>query len=794
LTSKLPNKSASLEVSVQKGGVRELYKKRALRAAGGLLHVPREGATEAIAAGYKPEALGTTERVVKEGSRSADKMLQIEAVVTTLVAEDQDAVTLLKGELPSGVSPNDIGTYEPRPLWRRGESGAPPGVKFPFPCLALALPERGFKYRVASLSPKELVTKTQSLNRVLLRLLKHDSNSNYALKGSDSIPKNLKRALSTISGEKEALSADLSTASDLLGLDVNHAVLRGVQVALAEAGMPIREKDWALLYASIKEQAIVDSRNPTPDQLKSAPRTKRGALMGLGLAWSILTIVNDWAATKAHKPDQGPHYRGNRAYGPFVLCGDDMAAYWHRDASQRYKDNLASTGLLLNDKKTFRSSTGIIFVEKLFKIDKIVEETRLLHKDPESPKVFNPSRATVWDYIKQKCRDGRGAFEVCEKYAHVRRVDRIQLSAISLAKRYAGSDSDKTPAWQALPEILQEQARKVGLEEWRIERAMEVARYLHPDAFRILKQSGMPLHWPKELGGWGLPGKPDAPIKFRKAAAIILTNAEDARDATLQQIVAVHATSSLPEIASKTALEGRLLLAEISQSSRRDFTSRRDLSRLPDAQAELTAAVAAHFAWLDDDTTRKSSVGKISKRVKRIVEEVTKTWASVKPMNPGKAVEMLKNIDTPLYCPSQIITEVLKGLAIPQDTVRLVYQAALARSHSDQTEQEARSILRFPWDRHFQPDDDRYHIPLGIPMNPFAGLASVGSPSSRIDRVRDAGVASIEQMLAAASIESSGESDSELTKRQRSTVSTVSARPSSGPLRNSSTNVRTREP
>jgi hypothetical protein len=784
-------------VSVQKGGVRELYRKRALRAAGGLLHVPREGATEAIAAGYKPEALGTTERVVKEGSRSADKMLQIEAVVTTLVAEDQDAVTLLKGELPSGVSPNDIGTYEPRPLWRRGESGAPPGVRFPFPCLALALPERGFKYRVASLSPKELVTKTQSLNRVLLRLLKHDSNSNYALKGSDSIPKNLKRALSTISGEKEALSADLSTASDLLGLDVNHAVLRGVQVALAKAGMPIREKDWALLYASIKEQAIVDSRNPTPDQLKSAPRTKRGALMGLGLAWSILTIVNDWAATKAHKPDQGPHYRGNRAYGPFVLCGDDMAAYWHRDASQRYKDNLASTGLLLNDKKTFRSSTGIIFVEKLFKIDKIVEETRLLHEDPESPKVFNPSRATVWDYIKQKCRDGRGVLKVTERYAHVRRVDRIQLSAVSLAKRYAGSDSDKTPAWQALPEILQEQARKVGLETWRIERAMEVARYLHPDAFRILNRSGMPLHWPKELGGWGLPGKPDAPIKFRKAAAIILTNAEDARDATLQQIVAVHATSNLPEIASKTALEGRLLLAAVSQSSKRDITSR-DLSRLPDAQAELTAAVAAHFAWLDDETTRKSSVGRISKRILRIVEEVTKTWASVKPINPGKAVAMLNDIDTPLYCPNQMITEVLKGLAIPQDTVRLVYQAAKMRAHSNQTGLEARNILRFPWDRHFHPDDDRYHISLGTPLNPFAGLATMNSQSNRIDRVRAAGIATMGFLQgqidrANASSEASGDSDSELTSQfQQLTVSTASARPSSGPLRNSPTSLRRR--
>jgi len=422
-----------------------------------------------------------------------------------------------------------------------------------------------------------------------------------------------------------------------------------------------------------------------------------------------------------------------------------MAAYWHKKASARYKDNLAATGLLLNDRKTFRSDRGIIFVEKLFVIDKITEE-KTPFGEPESPTTFNAARATIWDYIKQECRDTK-VLEACQSYAHVRRVDRVQLSAVSLAKRYAGSDSDTTPAWQALPDVLQEQAQKAGLEEWRVERAVEVARNLHPSAFRMLERSGLPLHWPKELGGWGLPGKPSAPIEFRKAAAVILTNAADARDTVIQSIITAHAVSGLPEIATKIAREGRQLLADTSVSSRREIkTSRRDLLRLPEAQAELTAAIAAHFTWLDERTQRKSSIGRISKRIKGILEEVARSWASVKPMKPDKAVSQLNAIDTPLYCPSQVITEVLKRLAIPQDTFHLVYQAAVKRTHSDQSRRQAREILRYPWDPYYLEEDDRYHFPLGIPLNPFAELANMTQEES-LQLVRDVSAASIVALL-----------------------------------------------
>jgi hypothetical protein len=357
--------------------------------------------------------------------------------------------------------------------------------------------------------------------------------------------------------------------------------------------------------------------------------SQRGALMGLPLAWPILTLVNDWAAARAQAPE-------GLLSPAFVTCGDDMGAAWTRQASDRYLQNIKDAGLVPNVQKSFRSPTGLIFVERL-----IVKETARVQKLPPLPTRPGEKAAIPED----------PDFLVHQRTSIVRRPT---MSAIAAAKNMMAEKST-APLWLSLPATLREEYAKAS-PRWRKDRVLQVARKLHPNVFRMYDGSKMPLHWPQALGGWGLPGPPDAPRTYRKAAASILNGNDD----LLKNLSNAFLLSGAPEHARKHI---DLLLSEIPERNSEGKTPTNPYIRTAGAADEeidekeksvtrkeaedlIMGTVTGYLELLGNKGagSHQPKFGEITARVRRIINKAATQWKSVRPMGSDKTTEELAGI------------------------------------------------------------------------------------------------------------------------------------------------------
>jgi len=206
---------------------------------------------------------------------------------------------------------------------------------FHHPMVLVPITERGLKIRVASSHPSYLAHYSRCLSKYLLPFLKDLSWSRSSLKAEEIKLHNRDR-------NARLFSADLSAASDHIDHGVGQAILKGL---LEGMGVNSAEVDGAMRCL---EPYTLEGR-----------LTTRGAHMGLGTTWSVLSLLNAFAGYQACSDKR-----------TFRICGDDLIGLWTEAEQHTYVRWIEKLGLQMNLKKSFRGVRGV-FCEKLIQINRV---------------------------------------------------------------------------------------------------------------------------------------------------------------------------------------------------------------------------------------------------------------------------------------------------------------------------------------------------------------------------------------------------------------------------------------
>jgi hypothetical protein len=105
--------------------------------------------------------------------------------------------------------------------------------------------------------------------------------------------------------------------------------------------------NWSLV-ARQAAQAIMGP------QIYEGQATTQGGYLGLGLSWTVLSLVNSYCARQA-----GP-------YTSYSICGDDLVAAWTASQRSTYQTWLGKVGLRPQTKKEYMGEQGV-FCERVVK-------------------------------------------------------------------------------------------------------------------------------------------------------------------------------------------------------------------------------------------------------------------------------------------------------------------------------------------------------------------------------------------------------------------------------------------
>jgi hypothetical protein len=629
------NASACLERSRAKGGVYGHYKSRAIQ--------QKDGAfAEDLADKPWPPELDTEGRrklILPRGSTSYFLTNRLDN--DGVFRKDDKAVP------PRGTAPDWARTYAlDRVQNRLAEDDLLEDLTVDGPVLMrpVLLRERGQKIRLATMSPAPLVVAGQRLNKTILTLFKHSKALNYSLLGHSGVPGSIRAAVASgVSDKNEFLSTDLSAASDYIPHDVAGAVWEGIWEVLGE-GYPPYYHDVG--HRLLGPQRLEDDMDRRHDVLRGVENksTTRGILMGLPLTWPVLSILNLLAAKEATSTysrltADNCGFLGSKHWTTTCVCGDDMGAYWPIPCTQLYFDALESYGLKVNFKKTYRSPNGLIFVEELFKLGSVRQE-RPSEEESPPPLPGRPQTNQVWLWIEVELRR-RGV--TTRSYQKVAVVTRPRLSAILFAKKFGQKGDDVSPLWQILPRVACEQ---VGLarEPWRQKRVLEVVKRVHRKVITSMEKTGLPLHWPKCLGGWGLPGRQGASTKFRKVAASILYGKDPT--GTMRTLSRAHLHGGLPDLVRRP-FDRAMDLIENHQQDIETYVRGDGLSEYKDVEEEVLLRVVSFLSRHPDyDKSATAPVSTMSStvaRVSRLVKTLGDRWRSAAPMQISNV--LLKYLD-----------------------------------------------------------------------------------------------------------------------------------------------------
>uniref|UniRef100_A0AAT9H812 RNA-dependent RNA polymerase n=1 Tax=Rhizopus microsporus narnavirus 2 TaxID=3156533 RepID=A0AAT9H812_9VIRU len=197
----------------------------------------------------------------------------------------------------------------------------------------IAIEELGQKVRVASLHPAALAHFSRGMAQRTMPLLKRCRVFRKVLYGDTVRVRGVRFA--------RLYSADLTAASDYISHSIGQAVLRGIARALGVKG--VTEK---ALMACLGPMEVLDPR------LGRIVPTRSGAHMGLGTTWTVLCILNHWAASNAGPPSS------------FAICGDDLVAAWTEHQVAIYNESIRRLGLVSNSSKSYYGERGV-FCERL---------------------------------------------------------------------------------------------------------------------------------------------------------------------------------------------------------------------------------------------------------------------------------------------------------------------------------------------------------------------------------------------------------------------------------------------
>jgi hypothetical protein len=188
--------------------------------------------------------------------------------------------------------------------------------------------EPGSKIRVASVHPTHMTHVSRALVPDVLKRLCKVPACHAILTGKD--PK-----IRPHKDTKQLYSADLSKATDNFLHGAAQAVVRGMSSACS----------WNRKQSECAQKLVGAMYHPEKGW------TKRGIHMGLGLSWTVLSVLNLWSAN--------PDAQSVLEDRSFAVCGDDLAAGWTPEQRDSYKRRMAFVGGEMNDKKSYIGKRGV---------------------------------------------------------------------------------------------------------------------------------------------------------------------------------------------------------------------------------------------------------------------------------------------------------------------------------------------------------------------------------------------------------------------------------------------------
>jgi hypothetical protein len=150
------------------------------------------------------------------------------------------------------------------------------------------------------------------------------------------------------------LSADLSKATDHISSELACTTLIHLLEELKAPEWMIAAVPAITKNIRLFEKVSIPTKEGEKSQRVSLGITECGALMGLGPSWTVLSLLNAYAAFKAAIQPQ-----------EFAVCGDDLIALANKARADEYERRLRSVCLVPNREKSFRGPRGV-FCEKLF--------------------------------------------------------------------------------------------------------------------------------------------------------------------------------------------------------------------------------------------------------------------------------------------------------------------------------------------------------------------------------------------------------------------------------------------
>jgi len=223
-------------------------------------------------------------------------------------------------------------------------------------------------------------------------------------------------------GDWRWISADLTKATDGFSHDAIRAVVRG----LGRAGLPSLYTEAILQSLGVggpKHYVRYQKKSFTKAQWEEVCTLgavdvsgkhvdvpmNRGCLMGTPFSFTMLSLINGWAADVFGRAT--------------VICGDDLATLALPHQVRAYRKSIESVGSGLHKGKTFISNKGYTFCETFC----------LAEEAGGQPRFYNPYP------LKQFMRDGNGVMDKGNYFAPqwkaLRRVARVLCKSVRAKAR-----------------------------------------------------------------------------------------------------------------------------------------------------------------------------------------------------------------------------------------------------------------------------------------------------------------------------------------------------------------------
>ena len=146
------------------------------------------------------------------------------------------------------------------------------------------------------------------------------------------------------------------------------------------------------------------------------------------------------------------------------------------------------------------------------------------------------------------------------------------------------------------------------------------------------------MAWPRELGGWGFPGSQKAPPLWRKATASILISAS--ANEYMKEYRNIHVVEGLKQNVRTRVLKGIEYIEKFCPPSDPEDTGRTRI----ELEKNIVESVTSSFRLAKGNFVPEPQaykLARVSKRIKRKVNEFANKWKSAKPINQSKAIRLM---------------------------------------------------------------------------------------------------------------------------------------------------------